>query len=134
MAFNWYGRNLRRQGNTFHSQFPRNQTVQNVTLYKNETSISEFYREVKDSVVTIQGIVTTASSIGQVQGSGFLYNYSGQIVIVTNFYVVNNVKNVSVTSDNGNAYPAMILGSDVYADLAVLQLGQIPSDWIFLSH
>jgi 2-alkenal reductase len=56
----------------------------------------------------------------QVQGSGFIYNFTGEMVIITNYHVIENTINVTVTFTNGNGYAATVLGSDPYADLAVL--------------
>jgi S1-C subfamily serine protease len=55
-----------------------------------------------------------------VQGSGFVCNFEGQMVVITNYHVVEDVQNITVTFINGNAYTATVLGSDPYADLAVL--------------
>jgi len=44
------------------------------------------------------------------------------MVVVTNNHVVNNAINITVTFSNGNAYPATVLGSDPYAELAVLSV------------
>jgi len=56
----------------------------------------------------------------QVQGSGFTYTVNGQEVIVTNFHVIDEGVNVTVTFQDGNTYTATVLGSDPYSDLAVL--------------
>jgi S1-C subfamily serine protease len=42
------------------------------------------------------------------------------MVIITNNHVINDAINVSVTFTNGNGYTGTVLGSDPYADLAVL--------------
>jgi S1-C subfamily serine protease len=41
-------------------------------------------------------------------------------VIITNYHVVNSAINTTVTFTNGNTYVATVIGSDAYADLAVL--------------
>ena len=56
----------------------------------------------------------------QVQGSGFVYNFAGQNVIITNSHVIEDAADITVTFANGNAYSATVLGSDPYAELAVL--------------
>ena len=87
-------------------------------------SLSELYTSVKDSVVLIRGQTTG----GAVAGSGFVYyyNFSDRMVIVTNFHVVQDTTSRYVTFRNGNAYSARILGSDVYADLALLAVDDAP--------
>ncbi len=89
-------------------------------------SISQLYQSVKDSVVVIRGMVTERSIFGtlygEMQGSGFVYNLTGMMVVITNFHVVEGATNITVTFTDGDAYPAIVLGSDPYADLAVLSI------------
>ncbi|MDH5482195.1 MAG: trypsin-like peptidase domain-containing protein [Candidatus Bathyarchaeota archaeon] len=94
----------------------QNVTYQNITIYQNSTALTELFENVRDSVVLIRGI----TSQGTVQGSGFVYNYSGTIVVVTNYHVVHETTSMSITFSNGNGYAAAINGTDPYADLAVL--------------
>ncbi len=96
----------------------QNQTIQNITIYQNGTSLADLYKNVKDSVVLIQG----NTNDGAVQGSGFVYNYSGRNVVITNYHVVQGTTDLSVTFQNGKGYSATVLGSDPYADLAVLSV------------
>ncbi|MEM2081119.1 MAG: trypsin-like peptidase domain-containing protein [Candidatus Bathyarchaeia archaeon] len=96
----------------------QNITYQNIIIYQNETELANIYESVRDSVVLIQG--TTRS--GEAQGSGFVYAYSGRNVVITNYHVVHGATSLSVTFSNGNGYPARVLGSDPYADLAVLSV------------
>jgi len=94
----------------------QNVTYQNITLYQNSTALSEIYENVKDSVVLIR----VQTSQGTAQGSGFVYNFSGTTVVITNYHVVHGAINISVTFSNGNGYAAIVNGTDAYADLAVL--------------
>jgi S1-C subfamily serine protease len=100
------------------SQISGNQTIYNqtVSVYQNMTALSELYEKTRESVVLIRG--TTSS--GTVQGSGFVYNFTGQMIIVTNNHVVHGTTEISVTFSNGNGYSATTNGTDPYADLAVL--------------
>jgi len=100
----------------------QNVTVQNITLYQNGTALSELYESVRDSVVLIRG----TTSRGTVQGSGFIYNFSNRMVVITNFHVVYGTKSLSITFSNGNGYAATVLGTDPYADLAVLSTDNVP--------
>ena len=96
-------------------------------------SLSKIYEKVKRSVVMVRGIVQELGPFGyyyaQVQGSGFVYNFSGQIVIITNYHVVHNALNITVAFVNGNKYEAHVLGSDPYADLAVLSASAPKSEF-----
>lgn len=96
----------------------QNATYQNITIYQNSTSLADIYQNVKDSVVLIQG----RTGDGIVQGSGFVYSYSGRNVVITNYHVVQDTSDLSVTFSNGNGYSATVLGSDPYADLAVVSV------------
>jgi len=101
----------------------QNVTYQNITIYQNNTFLIELYERVKDSTVLIQG--TTSS--GSVQGSGFVYNFTGTLIVVTNNHVVQNTQSLSVTFSNGDGYAATVLGRDPYADLAVLSVPDAPT-------
>jgi S1-C subfamily serine protease len=98
-------------------------TNQTITIYQNGTSLVEIYANVSKSVVLIHG----NQSDGEVQGSGFVYNYSGRMVILTNFHVVQDITDLSITFSDGNGYASTVLGTDPYADLAVLSV-QAPAD------
>jgi len=107
-------------------QSTREITDQNITYVLGENvSLPQLYDQVKESVVVIRGIVVQYDIFmrpyyTQVQGSGFVYNLTGQMVIVTNYHVINDAINITATFINGNGYAATALGSDPYADLAVL--------------
>ena len=96
----------------------QNQTIQNITIYQNGSSLADLYKNVKDSVVLVQG----NTNDGAVQGSGFVYDYSDRNVVITNYHVVQGTTDLSVTFQNGKGYSATVLGSDPYADLAVLSV------------
>lgn len=93
-----------------------NATYQNVTIYQNSTSLATIYANVSQSVVLVQGI----TSDGSVQGSGFVYEFQDRMVVITNYHVVHDTSALSVTFSNGNGYSASVLGTDPYADLAVI--------------
>jgi S1-C subfamily serine protease len=97
----------------------QNATYQNITIYQNSTALSNIYNQVHNSVVLVQG---TASDGSGVQGSGFVYNFEGRNVILTNNHVVSGNTNISVTFSDGHGYGATVLGADVYSDLAVVSV------------
>lgn len=103
---------LRTAGNPQYQVIPEN------------VSLSQLYQNIRDSIVMINGLIVQNTFFGQqltqVQGSGFVCNITGSTVIVTNFHVVDGVENISVTFRNGDAYAGRVLGSDLYADLAML--------------
>lgn len=65
----------------------------------------------------------------QVQGSGFVCNYTGKMIVITNYHVVQNAINITITFSNGNGYATTIIGSDPYEDLAVLSADASQNEW-----
>jgi S1-C subfamily serine protease len=98
----------------------QNQTITNqtITIFQNNTNLPEIYDRVSDSVVLVHG----STDSGEVQGSGFIYNFQGRMVAITNFHVIYQTTELSVTFSNGHGYASTVLGSDPYADLAVLSV------------
>ena len=86
-------------------------------------SLSTLYDQVKDSVV----VITDTQSGSQVEGSGFIDNLGGRMVVVTNNHVIASGTGISVTFSNGDGYAATVLGADAYADLAVLSVTDAPA-------
>jgi S1-C subfamily serine protease len=107
-----------------------NEEAHNITYYYNTTSLAELYTSVRDSVVVITGMIEQYSFFGMqystVQGSGFVYDYHNEMVVITNKHVVDSATNITVTFSNGDGYPATVIGSDAYSDLAILSV-QAPS-------
>ena len=101
----------------------------NITYILDENvSLSQLYKQVEDSVVIIRGLLVQYDFFGrpyysQVQGSGFVYSSASRMVIVTNYHVVENAINITITFADGDAYAATTLGYDPYADLATLSTG-----------
>jgi len=127
---------LENQVSAIQDQLSDLQPAENNIYYvlEDNISLSKLYDEVKNSVVVIQGVIAQTTIFGllyreQVQGSGFVYDYEGQMVIITNFHVVDDAINITVTFRDGNAYAATVLGSDPYADLAVLSANAPESEF-----
>jgi S1-C subfamily serine protease len=83
------------------------------------------YEAVKNSVVMIVGKTVG----GTVQGSGFVYNYSGTMVVLTNNHVVDGTTALSVTFSDGDGYGAVVKGTDPYADFAVVTVNAPASEF-----
>jgi S1-C subfamily serine protease len=125
-------RDLQNQLSILEEKILNLNSTQNITNENNtyflggNVSLSQLYEQVKDSVVVVQGITILYDYFGrpyaysEVQGSGFVSNLTGQFVIITNYHVVQDAINITVTFTNGDAYAANVTGSDPYADLAVL--------------
>jgi S1-C subfamily serine protease len=108
------------------SKMSGNQTnlYQTINLNWNTTSLNELYQKVKDSIVLIEG----QTSNGTDQGSGFVYNMTGSLLVVTNNHVVSGTTSLSVTFSDGDGYAATVNGTDPYSDLAVVSVVGAPED------
>jgi S1-C subfamily serine protease len=92
------------------------------------TSAQQIYAASNRSVVTVQGdqqtVVSTVygpqATTSAVLGSGFVTAYQNSMYIITNYHVVDGDANLTVTFSDGNAYPAKVVGTDPYSDLAVV--------------
>ena len=72
------------------------------------------------SVVTISSFNNMSFSANQSGiGSGVIFSDDGYIV--TNFHILSG-KNINVKLNNGNNYPAAVIGIDKNADIAVLKI------------
>jgi len=126
--------------NELQNQISNFQSAQNVVNQNNtyilgeNVSLPQLYAQVKDSVVVIRGLTVAYDMFrrpyySQVQGSGFVYNFTGQMVVITNYHVVQGAINITVTFINGNGYTATVLGSDPYAELSVLSANAPESEY-----
>jgi len=127
---------LESQINDLEYQFIKEKSsVKNFTEYSyyfNESSLASIYNEVKDSIVVISAISSYKTFFDEfeyeVQGSGFIYEFDGECVIITNNHVVSDVSDIVITFSNGNSYPGDLIGSDAYSDLAVLSVEARPEE------
>lgn len=97
-----------------------------------QTAITQAVQNVGPSVVTVVGIIPGQMTFfGQtsdqtVSGSGLFISEEGYIL--TNYHVVEDTEKLSVVLSDGSQSEAIIVGSDVYADLAVLKTdGKVPA-------
>ncbi|TFH24644.1 trypsin-like serine protease [Candidatus Bathyarchaeota archaeon] len=101
----------------------QNATYQNITILQNGTYLVDIYSNLRDSVVLVRGDTTDR----WVQGSGFVYDFNGRPVVLTNYHVVQGTTGLSVTFSDGHGYSATVLGTDPYSDLAVLSVNNAPT-------
>ena len=135
--------NLQKQLTALQQQVSNLESTQN-SIYQNSTyilggnvSLSQLYEQVKDAVVVVRGVLVQYDVFhrpyySQVQGSGFVYNSTGEIVVVTNYHVVQEAINITITFVDGTGYSVTVLGSDPYADLAVLSTSTQQSEFAHL--
>ena len=94
------------------------------------SSLKTIFKDVKNSIVQITSKIPTGvpnalnpqSQNVTALGSGFVYDQLGHIV--TNGHVVGDAKIVDVTFVDGNRYTAKVIGTDIYGDIAVLQISE----------
>ena len=91
-------------------------TVKDVTV--TESGIADAVSKVYDAVVTIE---TYRKDKLYATGTGFVYkNEAGKGFILTNNHVIESGDNIKVVFTNNNVVDAHVVGSDKYADIAVL--------------
>lgn len=94
-------------------------TVKEVKITESET-ISSSIDKIYDAVVYIESYVNDTASGS---GSGFVYKDDGTNgYILTNQHVVNKSSKIMITTSDSKECQATILGSDDYADVAVLKV------------
>lgn len=97
-----------------------------------ETAITQAVQNLRSAVVTVMGTVPGQTTFfgptgdQTVSGSGVFISDQGYIL--TNNHVVEGVQQVSVILSDGTTQKAAIVGTDIYADLAVLKVdGVVPA-------
>jgi len=87
-----------------------------------ESLLTQTPGNVYDSVH--QSVVVIRTPIGQ--GSGFLY--TDQTLILTNWHVVESETDIEVEFYDGTRNKASVVGTDAYADVAVIKVSSAPPD------
>ncbi|HNR96768.1 MAG TPA: trypsin-like peptidase domain-containing protein [Anaerolineae bacterium] len=90
-----------------------------------ESQVEGVYRHAGPSVVFVSTTVIQYDFFMQPvpqegSGSGFVYDTQGHIV--TNYHVVADADEVSISFSDGRRYPAQVVGQDPATDLAVLKV------------
>ena len=85
-----------------------------------DEGISAGVDNVYDSVVVVESLVrNSVISIG----TGFVYKTDGNdAYVMTNHHVIEDAESVQLTFTNGDVVTAELIGSDEYADIAVLKI------------
>lgn len=94
------------------------------------TDVTEAVNVVADAVVGITNIQTAMDFWSQSErtmeagtGSGVIYKKAGdKAYVVTNHHVVEGAQQLEVTLADGTKEPAKLIGSDVWTDLAVVEI------------
>jgi S1-C subfamily serine protease len=85
-----------------------------------ELSLADIFAKSDDGVVQIIVRKSNDSSTERDIGSGIVYDASGHII--TNNHVVESAQKISVVFHSGKSYNANVVGTDPYADLAVVKV------------
>lgn len=102
--------------------FPREvvKTITEKNVSITDTGISESVEKINDAVVVIEGY-TNESLAGT--GSGFVYDKDEDYAyIMTNHHVIDGYDDILITYSDDSTTEAEIVGSDSYADIAVLKV------------
>lgn len=94
-------------------------TVKEVSITETNT-IKSAVEKIYDAVVYVESY-QNGKSIGS--GTGFVYKKDDKSgYIITNNHVIESATNVKITNNSGQTVDATVLGSDEYADIAVLSI------------
>lgn len=97
------------------------------TTVKEESDLKNAIKKVYNSTVYIEVEAEQQSFFGtntvQGSGSGFVYKKDDKNgYIITNHHVISGAKKITVTYINGTEVEASLVGSDEYADIAILKV------------
>lgn len=83
-------------------------------------SIADLVDRVSPSVVNIVVTTDSGETTSEGQGSGFIISSSKEVV--TNYHVIDGGTNIEIEFNNGERFPASIIGTDEETDLALLRI------------
>jgi serine protease Do len=92
------------------------------------TQITKAVDKAGDAVVGITNIQSASfwsddEAVAAGTGSGVIYKKAGdKAYVVTNHHVIEGASELEVSLDDGTKVPARLLGSDIWTDLAVLEI------------
>jgi S1-C subfamily serine protease len=98
---------------------------------------TELFEKAEQSIVQVSATVNETSLFnedgqppffGQALGSGFVYDREGHIITSNHVIFAGSDSRIDVTFTDGTIYRASVVGTDIYSDLAVLQLEDVPEE------
>jgi S1-C subfamily serine protease len=112
------------------AQQQSNSSSQSINSSATSSPLKTIFKDVENSIVQITSKIPTGvpnalnpqSQNATALGAGFVYDKLGHIV--TNGHVVGGAKIVDVTFVDGNRFTAKVIGTDIYGDIAVLQISE----------
>ncbi|AJM91594.1 S1C family serine protease [Nitrosopumilus piranensis] len=103
------------QNNSYSSE-----NLQNDFESAKNFSLVEIFERSEFGVVSIAVAKTSPHGDSNGVGSGFVFDKEGHII--TNNHVVRDAKKIDITFTDGTSYRAKVVGTDPYADIAVLKI------------
>jgi S1-C subfamily serine protease len=124
---------------TAHGQQPPAQDLGNSNSSNILSSLpfTELFEKAEQSIVQVSATVNETSLFnedgqppffGQALGSGFVYDREGHIITSNHVIFAGSDSRIDVTFTDGTIYRASVVGTDIYSDLAVLQLEDVPEE------
>lgn len=117
--------NIKSQISELEQEFDNITSNDSGTISGDGVLLSDLFDQVRLSVVVVEATIRQVNLFGreyftEQQGSGFILDFNGELLVVTSNHIVNNAVSVSVTFVNGTAYDSTILYSNSVVDLAFL--------------
>ena len=98
------------------------EVVQKKDVTITDTGLADAVEKLYDAVVVVK---TYSSNKLASTGTGFVYKVeNGKAYILTNSHVIENGTEIHVEFTNGNNRKVVVVGSDRYADIAVLEIDE----------
>jgi S1-C subfamily serine protease len=124
---------------TAYGQQPPAQDLGNSNSSNISSSLpfTELFEKAEQSIVQVSATVNETSLFnedgqppffGQALGSGFVYDTEGHIITSNHVIFAGSDSRIDVTFTDGTIYRASLVGTDIYSDLAVLQLEDVPEE------
>jgi S1-C subfamily serine protease len=124
---------------TAYGQQPPAQDLGNSNSSNISSSLpfTELFEKAEQSIVQVSATVNETSLFneegqppffGQALGSGFVYDREGHIITSNHVIFAGSDSRIDVTFTDGTIYRASVVGTDIYSDLAVLQLEDVPEE------
>jgi S1-C subfamily serine protease len=89
-----------------------------------QLNLADLFSKSQDGVVQIIVRKSTDNSSERAIGSGIVYDLDGRII--TNNHVVNDSQKIRVVFHEGESFSARVVGTDPFADLAVVKINPDP--------
>src|ERR671924_201665 len=129
---------LARLGTAYGQQPPaEDQGNSNSSNISSSLPFTELFKEAEQSIVQVSATLNETSLFnedgqlpffGQALGSGFVYDRQGHIITSNHVVSAGSDPRIDVTFTDGTIYRASVVGADIYSDLAVLLVEDVPEE------